>query len=216
MADLTLTTFDWIPEMRRGFVRDLRVRWALEEASLPYRVASVPFGDRQPAHFAHQPFGQVPWLTDGDISIFESGAILLHLGELSTALVPADPRGRSEAMEWVFAALNSVEMASLPWTILKLTGNAGDTPAAKPLNDFLKLRLNRMEPVLAGREWLAGSFSVADILMSDVLRLVDRLDGLMDHPACRDYVARATARPAFVKARADQIAHFAAADRRAC
>jgi glutathione S-transferase len=212
MADLTLTTFDWIPEMRRGFVRDLRVRWALEEASLPYRVASVPFRDRKAVHFVHQPFGQV---TDGDISIFESGAILLHLGELSTALVPADPRGRSEAMEWVFGALNSVEMASLPWTILKLTGNAGDTPAAKPLNDFLKLRLNRMEPVLAGREWLAGSFSVADILMSDVLRLVDRLDGLMDHPACRDYVARATARPAFVKAHADQMAHFAAADRRA-
>jgi glutathione S-transferase len=215
MADLTLTTFDWIPEMRRGFVRDLRVRWALEEAELPYRVASVPFGDRKAAHFAHQPFGQVPWLTDGDISIFESGAILLHLGELSTALMPADPRGRSEAMEWVFAALNSVEMASLPWTILKLTGNAGDTPAAKPLNDFLKLRLNRMEPVLAGREWLAGSFSVADILMSDVLRLVDRLDGLTDHPACRDYVARATARPSFAKAHADQMAHFAAADRRA-
>jgi len=215
MADLTLTTFDWIPEMRRGFVRDLRVRWALEEAGLPYRVASVPFGDRKAEHFAHQPFGQVPWLTDGDISIFESGAILLHLGELSTALMPADPRGRSEAMEWVFAALNSVEMASLPWTILKLTGNAGDTPAAKPLNDFLKLRLNRMEPVLAGREWLAGSFSVADILMSDVLRLVGRLDGLTDHPACRDYVTRATARPAFVKARADQMAHFAAADGRA-
>ena len=215
MADLTLITFDWIPEMRRGFVRDLRVRWALEEAGLPYRVTSVPFGDRKAEHFAHQPFGQVPWLTDGDISIFESGAILLHLGELSTALMPADPRGRSEAMEWVFAALNSVEMASLPWTILKLTGNAGDTPAAKPLNDFLKLRLNRMEPVLAGREWLARSFSVADILMSDVLRLVGRLDGLTDHPACRDYVMRATARPAFVKARADQMAHFAAADGRA-
>jgi glutathione S-transferase len=132
----------------------------------------------------------VPWLTDGGISIFESGAILLHLGGLSTALMPADPRGRSEAMEWVFAALNSVETASLPWTILKLTGNAGDTPAMKPLSDFLKLRLNRMEPVLAGREWLAGSFSVADILMSDVLRLVGRLDGLTDHPASRDYVAR--------------------------
>jgi glutathione S-transferase len=106
-------------------------------------------------------------------------------------------------------------MASLPWIILKLAGNAGDTPAAKPLNDFLKLRLNRMEPVLAGRKWLAGSFSVADILMSDVLRLVGRLDGLTDHPACRGYVARATARPAFVKAHADQMAHFAAADRRA-
>jgi glutathione S-transferase len=212
MAKLILTTFDWVPEVPRGYVRDLRVRWALEEADLPYRVESVPFGDRKPAHFAHQPFGQVPWLTDGDISIFESGAILLHLGELSSALMPADPRGRSEAMEWVFAALNSVEMASLPWSILKFTGDTGDTPASKPLDDFLKIRLKHMEPVLAGREWLAGSFSVADILMADVLRLVDRFDGLAGYPACGDYVARATARPAFAKARADQMAHFAAAD----
>jgi len=214
MADLTLTTFDWVPEMPRGYVRDLRVRWALEEARLPYRVASVPFGDRKAEHFAHQPFGQVPWLTDGDISIFESGAILLHLGELSSALMPADPRGRSEAIEWVFAALNSVEMASLPWSILKFTGDRGDTPASKHLDAFLKAaRLKHLETVLAEREWLAGSFSVADILMSDVLRPVDRFDGLTSHPACRDYLARATARPAFEKARADQMAHFAAADK---
>jgi glutathione S-transferase len=212
VADLILTTFDWVPEMPRGYVRDLRVRWALEEAGLPYRVESVPFGDRKPAHFAHQPFGQVPWLTDGDISIFESGAILLHLGQRSDALMPADPRRRSEALEWLFAALNSVEMASLPWFILKFSGDTGDTPAWKSLDGFLKGRLNHMEPVLAGREWLAGTFSVADILMADVLRLVDRFDGLAGHPACRDYVARATARPAFAKAHADQMAHFAAAD----
>ena len=215
MADLTLTTFDWVPEMPRGYVRDLRVRWALEEAGLPYRVESVPFGDRRPAHFAHQPFGQVPWLTDGDISIFESGAILFHLGELSSALMPADPQGRSRAVEWVFAALNSVEMASLPWSMFKFTGDAGDTPASKHLDAFLKARLKHLEPVLAGREWLAGSFSVADILMADVLRLVDRFDGLAGHPACRDYVARAMARPSFVKSRADQMAHFAAAGCRA-
>lgn len=212
MANLTLTTFDWVPEAPRGFVRDLRVRWALEEAGLPYRVASVPSGDRTAEHLAHQPFGQVPWLTDGDISIFESGAILIHLGERSTALMPADPRGRNQVLEWAFAALNSVEMASLPWTMLKFTGNAGDSPAWTFVDDFLKLRLKRLEPVLAGREWLAGSFSVADILMSDVLRVVDCFDGLSEHPACRDYVARATARPAFAKAHADQMAHFAAAD----
>jgi glutathione S-transferase len=134
------------------------------------------------------------------------------LGELSSALMSADPRGRSETTEWVFAALNSVEMASLPWSILKFTGDTGDTPGSKHLDAFLKARLKHMEPVLAGREWLAGSFSVADILMSDVLRLVDRFEGLADHPACRDYIARATARPAFVKAHADQMAHFAAAD----
>ena len=212
MADLVLTTFDWVPEPPRGYVRDLRVRWALEEAGLSYRVAGVPFGARNAEHFAHQPFGQVPWLSDGDISIFESGAILLHLGERSGALLPADPRGRSEALEWLFAALNSVEMASLPWSILKFAGDAGDTPAWKKLDGFLKTRLTHMEPILAGREWLARTFSIADILMADVLRLVNRLDGLTDYPACRAYVARATARPSFVKAHADQMAHFAATD----
>ena len=114
MGDLVLTTFDWVPEPPRGFVRDLRVRWALEEAGLAYRVATTPFEGREAVHFAQQPFGQVPWLSDGDITVFESGAILLYLGEKSAALMPTDPRGRAEAVEWVFAALNSVEMASCP------------------------------------------------------------------------------------------------------
>jgi len=213
MTDLILTTYDWVPEPPRGYVRDLRVRWALEEAGLPYRVESTPFRDRTPAHFSHQPFGQAPWLTDGDISIFESGAILLHLGELSDRLMPRDPRGRSDTKEWLFAALNSVEMASLPWSLLIFTGNNGDTPVWKLFDGFLhQHRLKHLEPVLAGREWLAGTFSVADILMADVLRLVDRFDGLKDYPACRAYVARATSRPSFAKAHADQMAHFAAAD----
>ncbi|HEY2708969.1 MAG TPA: glutathione S-transferase family protein [Caulobacteraceae bacterium] len=212
MSDLILTTFDWVPETPRGFVRDIRVRWALEEAGLAYRVESVPFEGRDAAHFAHQPFGQVPWLTDGDISIFESGAILLHLAERSDALMPTDPRGRAEVLEWLFAALNSVEMASLPWSILKFSGDVEGTPAWKQLDGFLTLRLGHMQSVLAGREWLAGAFSVADILMADVLRLVDRFDGLAAYPACKAYVTRATARPAFVRAHADQLAHFAAAD----
>jgi len=208
MSELVLTTFEWVPEPPRGYVRDLRVRWALEEAKLPYRVASVPFRERNAQHFACQPFGQVPWLMDGDTPIFESGAILLHLGEKSPALLPTERRARTEAIEWIFAALNSVEMASLPWSIFKFSGDA-----PKPIQDFLKLRLDRLEPVVADREWLAGSFSVADILMADVLRLVDRFGGLSEHPACRDYVVRATSRPAFAKAHADQLAHFAAADR---
>jgi glutathione S-transferase len=212
MTDLILTTFDWVPEMPRGYVRDLRVRWALEEAGLPYQVKGTPFRDRDAEHFAHQPFGQVPWLTDGDLSIFESGAILLHLGHLSDALLPPDPRRRSDATEWLFAALNSVEMASLPWVMLKFSGDTGDTPASKWLDGFLKIRLQHLEPVLAGREWLAGRFSVADILMADVLRPVDRFDGLAEYPGCRAYIARATARPAFAKAHADQMAFFAAAD----
>jgi glutathione S-transferase len=212
MKELILTTFDWVPEMPRGYVRDLRVRWALEEAGLPYRVESTPFRDRNAAHFSHQPYGQVPWLTDGDISIFESGAILLHLAERSDKLMPADLRGRSEVTQWLFAALASVEAASQPWSFFKFSGDSGETPMRKFFDGFLEARLKHMEAVLSNREWLAGTFSVADILMADVLRLVDRFDGLTTYPACRDYVARATARPSFVKAHADQLAHFAAAD----
>ncbi|HWA04718.1 MAG TPA: glutathione S-transferase N-terminal domain-containing protein, partial [Rhizomicrobium sp.] len=125
MAELVLTTYDWVPEMPRGLVRDLRIRWALEEAGLPYRVESTPFRERGPDHIAHQPFGQVPWLTDGELSIFESGAILLHLGERSDRLLPADPVRRAEAKEWLFAALNSVEMATLPWVLFRFMGFAG-------------------------------------------------------------------------------------------
>lgn len=212
MPQLTLTTFHWVPEMPRGFVRDLRVRWALEEAGLPYRVASVPFAERGAEHFAHQPFGQVPWLTDGDLSIFESGAILLHLGHLSSLLLPIDPKPRSEATEWLFAALNSVEMAGLPWGLMQFIGATEASKEKQFFDDFLTKRLTHMEAALAQREWLAGSFSIADIAMADVLRLVHRFNGLASYPACRDYVERATARPAFVKAHADQMAHFAAAD----
>lgn len=186
MTELVVTTYDWVPEVPRGFVRDIRVRWALEEAGLPYRVESAPFRDRQPQHFSRQPFGQVPWLTDGDLAIFESGAILLHLGELSDKLMPVDPRHRSEVKEWLFAALASVEAASQPWSFLKLSGETGEAPMWKLFDDFLnKHRLRHMEPILARREWLAGTFSVADILMADVLRLVDRFDGLAAFPACR-------------------------------
>jgi glutathione S-transferase len=211
MTALVLTTYDWVPEPPRGWVRDLRVRWALEEAQLPYRVESVSFRERGPEHLAHQPFAQVPWLTDGDLSIFESGAILLHLGHKSEALLPSDPARRSEGIEWLFAALNSVEMASLPWVLFEFARDTSES--RKRFDDFLRLRLGRLEPVLASREWLVGEFSVADILMSDVLRLVDRFDGLREHPACKAYVTRAIARPAFVKAHADQLAHFAAGDR---
>lgn len=212
MNELILTTSDWVPEMPRGFVRDLRVRWALEEAGLPYRVESVSFRDRKPEHFAYQPFGQVPWLTDGNISIFESGAILLHLGEMSEKLMPVLPHGRSDVKEWLFAALASVEAASQPWSFFEFSGETEKTPMRKFFDTFLETRLGHMETVLAGREWLAGSFSIADILMADVLRLVDRFGGLGKYSACRTYLLRATSRTGFTKAHADQMAHFAAAD----
>lgn len=213
MPDLVLATFDWVPGKVRGFVRDLRIRWALEEAGLPYRVESVPFRDRGSEHFAHQPFGQAPWLTDGDLSVFETGAILLHLGERSEELLPTDPRARAQAIEWIFAALNSVEMASLPWTMFSFMGEDKEGSAWKFFDGFLKThRLAHLEKVLADRQWLGDGFSIADILMADILRVVDNFDGLADYPACKAYVARATARPAFRKAHADQMAHFAAAD----
>lgn len=208
MPDLTLYTFDWVPEMPRGLVRDLRVRWALEEAGLPYRVRSIPFRERGPDHFAHQPFGQVPWLTDGGISIFESGAILLYLGELSEALMPAEAPARLNVTQWVFAALNSVEMAALPWALKQF----GKDEKAPPLEDFLAARLGHMDAVLRQREWLCGSFTIADILMADVFRLVDRFDGLASHSACKAYLQRAIGRPAFEQALAGQMAHFAAGD----
>ena len=212
MPDLILTTFDWVPEPPRGYVRDIRVRWALEEAGLAYTVHSTPFKDRGAEHFAHQPFGQVPWLTDGGISIFESGAILLYIGGFSEKLLPLDPRGRYAVIEWAFAALNSVEMASLPLSFYRFTHDTAETPARKLMDAFLRARLQHMEKVLAGREWLAGAFSIADILMADVLRLVGRFGGLEEYSACSAYTARATARPAFQKAYAEQMAHFAAAD----
>jgi glutathione S-transferase len=213
MSEMILTTYDWVPEAPRGFVRDLRVRWALEEGDLPYKVASTPSRARASAHFARQPFGQVPWLTDGDVTLFESGAILLHIAERSERLLTGDGQRRADVLEWTFAALNSVEMASLPWSLCRLSGDT-TSEAFRKFDTFLKThRLSHLEKVVAGKEWLAGSFSVADILMADVLRLVDRFDGLADFPACRKYVQRATARPAFRKAHEDQMAHFARADK---
>lgn len=213
MSEIVVVTYDWVPEMPRGFVRDIRARWALEEAGLAYRVETTPFKDRGPDHFARQPFGQAPWLIDGDLSIFESGAMLLHIAEKSEALMPRDARGRSETVEWIFAALNSVEMASLPWGMLQFMDDKTPSPFRSFMENWLKLRLDRMEAVFSARDWLAaGRFTVADLLMADVLRLADRFDGLSAHPATKAYVARLTARPAFAKAHADQMAHFAKAD----
>ncbi len=213
MHDLILMTYDWVPEAPRGYVRDLRARWAMEEAGLRYRIQTVALQDRGAAHLAHQPFGQVPWLVDGAVSVFESGAILLHLGGYSETLLPVAPGPRAEATSWLFAALNSVEPPVLATVVFGFAGDAEQTPGRKGLDAFLQGRLADMERVVAGRDWLAGAFSVADIAMVDALRVADRFAGGLDaYPACRRYVARATARPAFVKAHEDQMAHFAAAD----
>ncbi len=213
MQHFILTTWDWVPNDPRGYVRDLRVRWALEEAGLAYRVESISPNERE-RHLAHQPFGQIPWLTDGEVSIFESGAILLYLGERSEALMPAEPLARANTLQWMIAALNSMEPAILGWLSLALVGDPFTSDGAMAIASFRDKRLQHLDTVLNGREWLAGGFSAADILMADALRLFDGSDILADFPACRDYVARAIARPAFRKAHADQLAHFAAADAR--
>jgi len=207
MSDLIVWTYDWVPEMPRGFVRDLRLRWACEEAGLAYGVRTVPFENRGEAHFAHQPFGQIPFLSDGDVELFESGAGLLHLARKSEKLMPRDPVGEAQALQWTIAALNSIEMVSVPWWFLEVTG-----AKENGLTGWFESRLAHIESVLASRDWLAADrFTVADLLMADVLR-VEKVRAFGKRPATEAYVARILERPAFKKARADQMAHFAAAD----
>jgi glutathione S-transferase len=207
MSELIVWTYDWVPEPPRGFVRDMRLRWACEEAGLAYSVKTVPFNGRGPGHFARQPFGQVPFLSDGKIEIFESGAGLLHLARKSEKLMPRDPGREAQTLEWIIAALNSIEMVSVPWWYLEVIG-----AKENQMTDWLKSRLDHMEKIFQDREWLAaGRFTAADLLMADVLR-VAKLRAFGDRPATEAYVARITARPAFKKAHADQMAHFAAAD----
>lgn len=207
---LVLTTYDWVPEFPRGFVRDIRVRWLLEELGRPYRVETVPLREKSPDHIAQQPFAQVPFIRDGDLTLFESGAILLHLAE-GTELMPADRR--PQVQQWLIAALNSVEPFLMAWVIPKLFDK--DESGAARREPLLRKRLDQLRAALGGRDWLTGDiFTVADLLMADILRIPAQ-NGLLDelHPLAA-YVERATARPAFGKALADQMAHWREADER--
>jgi glutathione S-transferase len=207
--NLTIWTLDWVPEGPRGFVRDLRLRWAAEEAGLRYDIGRVPFEDRETNHLERQPFGQVPFLTDGEIKIFESGACLLHLARKSEILTPRSASGEAETLQWVIAALNSIEMVSVPWWFLERSGNGENG-----LSGWLDSRLAHMEAILSEREWLVeGRFTVADLVMADVLR-IPKVRARGERPATEAYVQRLVARTAFKKAHADQLAHFAAADER--
>lgn len=209
MSELIVWTYDWVPEGPRGFVRDLRLRWACEEGGLAYTVRAVPFEGRGAEHFARQPFGQVPFLSDGELQIFESGAGLLHLAGKSEALMPRDPVGAAHTQQWVISALNSIEMVSVPWWFLTISGRADNELAG-----WMGMRLEQLEKVLSEREWLvADRFTAADLLMADVLR-VPKVRAFGKRPATEAYVARVTDRPAFKKAYTDQMAHFAAADRK--
>jgi glutathione S-transferase len=206
MSELTIWTLDWTPEGPRGFVRDLRLRWACEEAGLSYAVRTVAFEDRQTNHLPRQPFGQVPFLDDGELKIFESGAGLLHLARKSDKLMPRDRAGEAETLQWTIAALNSIEMVTVPWWFLKISGDPNQ------LTGWMAQRLDHIERILSEREWLAaGRFTVADLLMADVLR-VPEIRAFGDRPASEAYVTRTTDRPSFKKAQADQIRLFEAAD----
>lgn len=207
MSELTIWTLDWVPEGPRGFVRDLRLRWACEEAGLAYAIRTIGFDDRATNHLDRQPFGQVPFLDDGGLKIFESGAGLLHLARKSDILMPADPAGEAETLQWTIAALNSIEMASVPWWFLTISDDQDNK-----LTEWLGQRLDHMERVLSDQEWLAaGRFTIADLLMADVLRIPD-VRAFGHRPATEAYVSRVTDRPAFQKAYADQISFFKAAD----
>jgi glutathione S-transferase len=205
---ITVWTYDWVPNGPRGHVRDLRLRWALEEAGLDYTIRTVPSRDKGPDHLARQPFAQVPFLDDGDIRIFESGACLLHLAEKSEVLMPRAAQDKADTLQWFIAALNSVEMVTVPWWYINLS-----KPADNPLQGWMGQRFDRLEAVMQSRDWLAADrFTVADILMAEVLRVPSVLTALDNRTAISDYVARVCARPAFQKAYRDQMAHFAAAD----
>lgn len=206
---LAIWTYDWVPPPPRGHVRDIRLRWACEEAGLPYTVATVRFEDRTgPDHLDRQPFAQVPALQDGDITLFESGACLLHLAEKSETLMPRDPQFRAETLQWVIAGLNSVEMVSVPWWFIGLS-----KPPENPLEGWLAARLDRLNAVLATRDHLAADrFTVADLLMADILRVPKLRAMLGPYPALTAYTDRITTRPAFLKAHKAQMDHFAAAD----
>lgn len=208
MSELTIWTYDWVPPGPRGFVRDLRLRWACEEAGLAYAIGTVPFDGRETNHLERQPFGQVPFLNDGGLEIFESGACLLHLARKSDRLMPRDPVGEAQTLQWTIAALNSMEMVTVPWWFLKMTGGESDD-----LTGWLGQRLGHVERILGERPWLAANrFTIADLLMADVLRIPD-IRAYGDRPASEAYVTRITSRPAFQKARTEQMEQFEAADR---
>ncbi|GGZ13718.1 glutathione S-transferase family protein [Novosphingobium colocasiae] len=210
-AKLEITAFSWVPPFAHGLVRDLRVRWACEELGLPYRERLVSAMDRPEWYYAEQPWGQVPYLRDGEVTLFESGAILLHIAESTGRLLAPSGQERACALSWLFAAFNSVEPGLFELSnINTFSKNEEWAKLRKPsLLAAVGQRLDRMQAQLGDFEWLAGAFSIADIAMVTVLRNLALADMLVDRPALAAYVERGTARPAFQTALADQLAAFA-------
>lgn len=209
---ITISAFKWVPEFARGQVRDLRVRWALEEAGLPYRSRLLSQGDQdKPEYRALQPFGQVPIFEEDGLVLFESGAIVQYIGERCEALLPKDPGARARAIQWLVAALNSVEphvmnvalidifYSSEEWAKLRRPGAVA----------FVQRRLSALSKSLGDKPFLDGDrFTAGDLLMSTVLRILHHTDLVTGDKRLTAYVERCTARPAFKRALASQLGDF--------
>jgi glutathione S-transferase len=208
----TITAFKWVPPSARGFVRDIRARWAFEEAGQPYAVDLVDgVYIKSQAHRHFQPFGQIPTYRDDDVEIFESGAIILHICETAGVLVPADPAARIRATQWLVAALNSVEPFVMELAMCDVF--EADRDWAKPRRvmvlENLHERLGDLADALGTKETLdGGDFTYGDLIMVSVLGGLRGTGVLDDHPSLAAYVARGEARPAHVKAMADHMAVF--------
>ncbi|MDZ3830573.1 MAG: glutathione S-transferase family protein [Sphingopyxis sp.] len=209
-ADLEITAFNWVPDFARGFVRDLRPRWACEEIGLDYSEKLISAVERPADHYQVQPWGQVPVLRDGDVTLFESGAILLHLGQKDRRLMPDDPQGRASATAWVFAALNSVE--PMIFELGNVDIFSKDEEWAKlrrpGLIAFIRTRFARLSDALGDKPFLLGEFSVADIAMATVLREAVKAGIVAEFPNLAAYLDRCVGRPAFDRALAAQLAAF--------
>jgi glutathione S-transferase len=209
-AAIEITAFQWVPQGAQGLVKDLRVRWALEEAGLDYRVRLIG-GERPPGYERDQPFNQVPCLRDEAVQIFESGAIVQYIGERSEALLPRDEQGRMRAIQWTYAAVSSVEPFVQLRALLNVVFADQDwaEPAKPTFDHFARLRLQQLSDRLGSKPWLEGErFTIGDLMMVTVLRIADRSGQLTDYPNLAGYVKRGEARPAFQQALSDQLATF--------
>lgn len=212
---ITLITLKDVPPFAQGLVRDLRVRWALEEAEIPYETRLLVPGEHKSAEFlALQPFGQVPVIEDNGLTLFESGAIVMHIAQRSERLMPADTNARARAQAWVFAALNSIETPISQLVELDLFHSEAEWARLRRPSAEKNLvnRLEHLATWLKGREWLEDHFTVGDLMMATVLRIPRHTDLVTGHAILGPYLARCEARPAFSRALAD---HMAAHDKAA-
>jgi glutathione S-transferase len=211
---ITVTAYKWVPPQVRGLVRDLRVRWALEEAGIAYETRLIGGDDRNSADYrAQQPFGQVPVIEEDGLVLFESGSIVLHIGAHSETLLPGDEAGRARAITWVFAALNSIEPYILQLAEIDLFRAKEEWAAARrpTVEEAVRRRLNDLAAWLGDKEYLEGRFTAGDLMMATVLRILRHTDLVAATPKLADYLSRCEGRPAFQRALHDQMATFEAA-----